>query len=66
MAKATYDPKADYVVVKGPVSLKGEKGNRTILETGSVTKLSHLQPHEIAFLVEKKGVYAVAPAGGKS
>lgn len=63
MAKATYDPKADYVVVKGPVSLKDEKNNRTILETGSVTKLTHLQPHEIAYLIEKKGVYTVAPGG---
>ena len=68
MAK-TYDPKADYEVVKGPVSIK-EKGTnlRKILTTGEITKLTHLEPHQIAFLVEKKGVYKLATAGsgGKS
>lgn len=66
MAKATYDPKADYMVKKGPVSTKDKLNNRTLLETGAVTKLAHLQPHEIAYLVEQKGVYELAPAGGKS
>ena len=66
MAKTTYDPKATYVVKKGPVSIKGEKNNRRLLQTGETTTLPHLQPHEIAFLVEAKGVYALAPAGGKA
>lgn len=61
MAKtATYDPNAEYEVVNGPVSLKGEKGNRIILQTGEKTKLSHLEPAQIAFLVEKKRVYQLA------
>lgn len=61
MAKtATYDPNAVYEVVSGPVSLKGEKGNRTILQTGDKTKLSHLEPAQIAFLVEKKKIYKLA------
>ncbi len=56
----TYDPNAEYEVIAGPVSIKDEKGNRTNLETGAKTKLSHLQLAQIAFLVEKKKVYKLA------
>lgn len=69
MAKATYDPKATYEVVKGNPSVKEPKtNNRKILVPGDKTTLSHLQPHEIAFLVEVKGMYKLAGAagGGKS
>ena len=62
----TYDPNAIYEVVKGPVTIKGKGNNRALLETGEKTKLSHLQPHVIAFLVERKGVYKLATTGGKS
>jgi hypothetical protein len=62
MAKeANYDPNAEYEVVKGPVSIKDAKtNNRTILQTGDKTKLSHLTPAQVAFLVEAKGVYKLA------
>jgi len=63
-----YDPKADYEVVRGPVSIKDPKtNNRTLLGIGEKTKLTHLEPHEIAFLVEEKRTYrvATATAGGK-
>ena len=56
----TYDPNAEYEVIAGPVSLKGEKGNRIILQNGEKTKLSHLEPAQIAFLVEKKKIYKLA------
>lgn len=62
-----YDPKADYEVIRGPVSIKdGKTNNRTLLQTGEKTKLTHLEPHEIAFLVEKKRVYKLATSGGKA
>ena len=59
----TYDPKADYEVVKGAVTIKDPKtNNRRVLRAGDVTKLDHLEPHQIAFLVERKRVYKVATA----
>jgi hypothetical protein len=64
MPKTTYDPNATYEVVKGPVTIKGKGNLRTLLQTGEKTKLSHLKPHEVAFLVEKKKVHKLA--GGKA
>lgn len=60
-----YDPNAEYEVVVGPVSIKDpQTNNRIHLQTGEKTKLSHLTPVQIAFLVEAKGVYR--PVGGKA
>ena len=73
MAK-NYDPKADYVVVSGTASLKDENHNRIVIKSGNVdakgkkprVKLTHLASHEIAFLVESKGLYMLASDWEKS
>lgn len=73
MAKK-YDPKADYVVVGGTASLKDENNNRILVKSDDVdakgkkprVKLAHLESHEIAFLVERKGLYMLASDWEKS
>ena len=72
MAKV-YDPKADYVCVKGRISLKDPKtNNRTLVTPETQDKagkkltfsLPHLKSHEVAFLVEHSGIIRLA--GGKN
>jgi len=60
MAKTAYDPKAKYVVLHGTLSMKGSGNNRRYVKHTDVddkgqkvqVDLSHLQPHQIAYLAD--------------
>lgn len=60
MPKKVYDPNAEYVCLHGRLSIKGDKNNRRYISYSDVDssgkkvtfKLSHLQPHEVAYLAE--------------